>query len=273
MENKLSIFLSHSHKDIDIVRKIRDILELINCDPILFYLKCLDEDNDELESFIKREIESRNIFIYCKSKNSQNSRWVQKELEYIRSFDDRRLYTLDIEKSFEQNIVSMLNELAKMIKNNTVVLFFSESNRSIAEQIGKRLSENGFSLQFISSASIGYSDSIPSMKGLSSWEYTKIHDMYVEYFDDVIAPKYDNMSQTGIVMPLISNDMFDGEWSSYIVSKSINWFTSQRQYKIIDVILDQSVKGFEDNTHLFWDGTDNLLNKIVEKAVKLAKED
>jgi len=89
---KLSVFLSHSHKDIEKVRKLRDILEYLECEPLLFYLKCLDDDDDELQSFIKREIEARNIFLYCKSQNAENSSWVQKELDYIKSFDSNRLY-------------------------------------------------------------------------------------------------------------------------------------------------------------------------------------
>ena len=64
---KLTIFLSHSHKDVEKVRKIRDILEIIGCEPLMFFLKCLDDDNDKLEDFIKREIDARNIFLYCKS--------------------------------------------------------------------------------------------------------------------------------------------------------------------------------------------------------------
>ena len=85
MQHK-TIFLSHSSKDIDKVRKIRDVLEALDFQPLMFYLKCLDDDNQNLEAFIKKEIEARNIFIYCKSEHSEKSVWVQKELEYIKSF-------------------------------------------------------------------------------------------------------------------------------------------------------------------------------------------
>ena len=77
--NKLSIFLSHSHKDIEKIRKIRDLLELLNNDPLMLYLKCLDDSAPELENLIKREIGSRDIFIYCKSQNAESSEWVQME--------------------------------------------------------------------------------------------------------------------------------------------------------------------------------------------------
>ena len=47
-----TIFLSHSSKDIDKVRKIRDILESLDYEPLLFHMKCLDDDNETLEDFI-----------------------------------------------------------------------------------------------------------------------------------------------------------------------------------------------------------------------------
>ena len=67
MENR-TIFLSHSHKDIDKVRTIRNLLESLEYEPLLFYLKCLDDNNDQLEEFIQKEIESRNIYILQKLK-------------------------------------------------------------------------------------------------------------------------------------------------------------------------------------------------------------
>ena len=96
--NKLSVFLSHSHKDVEKIRKIRDLLELLGCDPIMFYLKCLDENDTELENFIKREIDARNVFIYCKYQNAESSKWVQIELNYIKSIDKNRIYTIEIRK-------------------------------------------------------------------------------------------------------------------------------------------------------------------------------
>ena len=53
--NKLTIFLSHSHKDIEKVRKLREIFESLDFEPLIFYLQCLDDNNEELEDFIKRD--------------------------------------------------------------------------------------------------------------------------------------------------------------------------------------------------------------------------
>lgn len=61
--DKLTIFLSHSHKDIEKVRKIRDLFELLGCEPLIFYLKCLDNDDDHLQDFIKKKLKHE-IFFY-----------------------------------------------------------------------------------------------------------------------------------------------------------------------------------------------------------------
>ena len=82
-ENKeIWIFLSHSNKDFAKVRLIRNYLEERSCRPLMFYLKCLSND-DEIDDLIKREIDCRTRFIICDSENSQASKWVQSEVKYI----------------------------------------------------------------------------------------------------------------------------------------------------------------------------------------------
>ena len=78
------VFLSHSSKDYDKVCLVRNELEKYNFRPLMFFLKCLDDDkyNKEVENLIFREIDSRSRFILCNSSNAQNSEWVKKEVEY-----------------------------------------------------------------------------------------------------------------------------------------------------------------------------------------------
>ena len=144
--SKKTVFLSHSSKDIEKVRQIRDILEAIDYEPLLFHLKCLDDDNNNLETFIKKEIEARNIFIYCKSENSDNSPWVQKELEYIKSFDTKRLFTIDITLPFSQTLVNLLKSITEIIKNNRVFISCSHSNpdKTFGNYLEKLLIENNY---------------------------------------------------------------------------------------------------------------------------------
>ena len=135
--NRVTVFLSHSSKDIQQIRQIRDILEALDYDPLLFHLKCLDDDNEHLETFIEKEIEARNIFIYCKSPNSEKSVWVKKELEYIRSFDSKRLYTIDITRPFKETIVQLLQSITNIIQKNRI--FISCSHGYPDKQFGDYL--------------------------------------------------------------------------------------------------------------------------------------
>ena len=75
------IFISHSHKDIKKVRKIRNKLEDNGFEPLCFYLKCMNDDT-EIEDLIKREIDAREWFLFVDSKNSRESKWVSLERDY-----------------------------------------------------------------------------------------------------------------------------------------------------------------------------------------------
>ena len=76
------VFISHSHQDIDKVRKVRNHLERLGFEPLMFYLKCLS-DEDEIEELIKREIDEREWFIYADSPMARSSKWVRAELVYL----------------------------------------------------------------------------------------------------------------------------------------------------------------------------------------------
>lgn len=158
MNNRISIFLSHSHKDEEKVRKIRDVLEILDCEPLIFFLKCLDDENEELEDFIKREIRARNIFLYCKSENAESSPWVQKELAYIQSLDSSRLYVLDIEKDFSRSLISFLQTLTAILKRNRVFFTYSRRDSEVADRIVASLQANGYRV-------FGLDESMPS----SNW--------------------------------------------------------------------------------------------------------
>ncbi len=82
------IFLSHSNKDFDQVRELRSILEEKEHHPLMFFLKCLS-DEDEIDDLIRREIEVRSWFILCDSENARNSAWVQQEIEIIKGYPEK----------------------------------------------------------------------------------------------------------------------------------------------------------------------------------------
>jgi hypothetical protein len=95
------IFVSHSHHDLDSVRRVRDEFERLHANPLLFFLLALKE-NEELHSLIKREITARNFFLLCDSPSARESKWVQKEREFVRSLKDRKIHELDLDWPWER---------------------------------------------------------------------------------------------------------------------------------------------------------------------------
>ncbi len=96
---KQYFFISHSHLDIEKVRIIRNIIEeTFFYEPILFFLKCLSDEN-EITSLVKREIEERIWFVYCKSENAEKSKYVKQEREHIANLikNGKKINVLNVE--------------------------------------------------------------------------------------------------------------------------------------------------------------------------------
>lgn len=106
---KVYIFVSHSHADLETVRVIRNYLESLDAEPILFFLKSKN-DKDEIIQLIKDEIDARVWFIYCKSSNAEQSKWVKEEREYVKLTGKRNI-TIDIDNCLDKN--GKLNEETK----------------------------------------------------------------------------------------------------------------------------------------------------------------
>ena len=123
------IFLSHSNKDFEKVRRIRNYLEMNSCRPLMFYLKCLSND-DEIDNLIKREIDCRTRFIICESDNSKESKWVQSEVAYIKS-QLRSYDVIDLSKSEEE----INRQLDKIIKNTQIFLSYSRSDAEFVNAV------------------------------------------------------------------------------------------------------------------------------------------
>lgn len=240
MKQQLSVFLSHSHKDIAVVRKVRDILELLNCDPIMFYLHCLDDENETLEDFIKKEIDARNIFLYCKSVNSEKSIWVKKELEYIRNTNINRLYTIDIEEELEENLLSVLSQLSILIRYNSILLLHTDQDSSVANKMAKELSSKGYK---VSKIQLRYPK--PMME-TSVWEYSQWHDYYASYFDNTMIPLMKKISEQGVVVVLSSDKMYDEGWNSYMFGKVQHWFSHNSEYKMLTISTSDKVNDIID---------------------------
>lgn len=96
------MFLFHSHNDYDKFIQVRNLHEKRKFKPLMFFLKCLENDT-EIDSLIKREIDCRFRFILCDSANAQASKWVQEEIRYIKEENHRYCETENLDTmSIEQ---------------------------------------------------------------------------------------------------------------------------------------------------------------------------
>lgn len=137
------IFVSHSTKDLDPVRRIRDYLETKSHHPLLFFLKCI-RDTDELDSLIRREIEARTIFLLCDSPNSRAARWVQREVAFIKSLPDRHYEVVDLTLPWraQQAILDRLS------KHSTVFFSFAHADIDEVSAIYESLRPYDYSIFF-----------------------------------------------------------------------------------------------------------------------------
>lgn len=128
------IFVSHSSKDWTKVREIRNYLEEKGHYPLLFHLKCLDDD-DEINDLLKREIQARNWFVLCDSEHARSSKYVSNEIDYIKSLDDKVFEVIDLKKEVD----SQLEKLERLSKRATVFLSYSRADRDLARKVSKML--------------------------------------------------------------------------------------------------------------------------------------
>ncbi len=137
------VFVSHSNKDFAKIIQVRNKLEGLNYKPLLFFLKCLDNDTEIFE-LIKREIKARDRFILCDSPNSRSSKWVQKEIEYIKSLN-RPYEIIDLDAD-----ESVINECIERFDRRSSAYIWSTSDE-IASQLSKRLIGKSFKVGILPS--------------------------------------------------------------------------------------------------------------------------
>ena len=144
-DNEIWVFLSHSNKDFEKVRILRNLLEENGFRPIMLYLRSKEDPSkvDELRQLIFDEIDHRNRFIYCKSPNAEDSTWVDEEIEYIKS-KDRIFETIDIEQS-ESEIKEQLDGFRK--KSN-IFISYQRDDVELARDIFSRLKKYEFNVWF-----------------------------------------------------------------------------------------------------------------------------
>ncbi len=125
------VFISHSHYDIPVVREIRNRFEQLGFEPLVFYLKCLN-DSSEIESLIKREIDEREWFVFVDSENSRRSAWVKSECEYISGLKGKKIFTVNADKDINQQV----DRIARQLQ---VYISFAARDMAVAETLKQYL--------------------------------------------------------------------------------------------------------------------------------------
>ena len=147
IEEGFWVFVSHSTKDFERVRLVRNALEKIGSRPILLYLKCM-EDEDEIDSLLKREIDARKRFILCDSPNARYSKYVRSEVKYIKS--KRRMFEIidlsDINIDSPNVEQEILNLIKPFKRRTTVFLSYSRNDETLAAQLKNQLKIAGFNV-------------------------------------------------------------------------------------------------------------------------------
>ena len=168
IEEGFWVFVSHSTKDFERVRLVRNALEDSGFRPILFYLKCL-ENETEVNDLLKREIDARKRFILCDSPNAQASKFVQSEVDYIRS-KDRMYEVIDLSQinMKSQDAEKEILELIKPFKRRTnFFLSYTHHDRFFAKQLESECFKREFKVWKMDF----YEDQIPGTASVGTWDF------------------------------------------------------------------------------------------------------
>ncbi|MCE5237948.1 toll/interleukin-1 receptor domain-containing protein [bacterium] len=137
------IFVSHSHRDLEEVRRVRNALEAKGHNPLLFFLRCLD-DNAELDDLIRREIEARTWFLLCDSPNARNSKWVQMELEYIRGLPGKYTANVDLTHDWDEQLAAVTG----LSRRVTIYMAYSREDQELVRPIAEALRQHEYRVYF-----------------------------------------------------------------------------------------------------------------------------
>ncbi|MDQ6939685.1 MAG: toll/interleukin-1 receptor domain-containing protein [Verrucomicrobiota bacterium] len=96
----------------------------------MFFLKCLNDD-DELDQLITREIEARNFFLYCDSHEARASKWVQREVAFIRSLPNRVWRTVDL----DADPLAQLRAIRELSRSATIFLSYAHADWPVVAPI------------------------------------------------------------------------------------------------------------------------------------------
>lgn len=214
-DREIWIFLSHSNEDYEKVRRVRNILEDMNTRPLMFFLKCLN-DNDEIEGLIKREIDARTRFILCDSENARKSNWVTKEIKYIEE-KDKQYDVIDVSASE----VDIREKLKNCFRKEHIFISYPRELLPTVEVIHERLTKYDFCTSFIDMFDI--SNGVP----------------FLEDFEENI----EKAVSKGYFIPLLCcHSLIESRFSRYELEWALEYDSDHKS--ILPIYLDLEAKSY-----------------------------
>ena len=187
------VFVSHTNRDLNKVRQVRDAIEQAGAQPILFFLKCLS-DHDEIDDLIKREIEARRFFLLCDSANAKKSKWVQDEIAHVKSLKGRKIEVIDLDSDWRKQVTGVAN----IVRRATIFLSYSHSDDSIVAPVRDALSALDF----------------------ATWDDSK--DLGAgERFADSIESAIGDAARFGYFLHFISRSSLRSRWVSHETERAL----------------------------------------------------
>lgn len=203
------IFLSHSSKDIQKVRYIRNLFEANGQNPLAFHLRCLSTDTEEgrqeLDSLIKREIDAREWFVFCESQAASESQYVKMEKDYILRTGRKKVWSIDMSLTTDE-IARIVDKICKDIK---VFISYRAKEEDFAIRLSNALAERDYDV----------------------WTQNDLQTS--NEFIGQISAAIKNTSGSGFFVALVTEGYMDSFGGMYELPEAIN-----NNSRIIALILD-----------------------------------
>lgn len=146
------IFVSHSSKDWKKVRLIRNYLEERDFYPLLFHMKCMEQEpmgreaKEELYSLLRREIKARGRFLYCDSSFAQSSEYVCWEREEVAKLSNILIENIDL--NLNQDAIYRKLDIW-ISKLNKIVFVGTWKSDKLRAALTRRIKENNLNIEII----------------------------------------------------------------------------------------------------------------------------
>lgn len=212
-ENKFKgawIFISHSSKDFAKVRRVRNKLEETGHKPILFFLKCFDDDFEAAFRLIKQEIDARDWFMLCSSENAKKSKPVQREVEYIKNKKGKIYEEIDLRDPWEKQ----KEKIDSLARRSTIFISSHSKDAPIARKIADRLKKEGFGVFY------------PDYSIEPGEDWMRRIESEIRY-----------AVNKGIFLVLLSSDSIQFQWVKYEVNSALKLSIELDKSNIFPIII------------------------------------